>query len=244
MRRIYRFVFTNVGNYPTIIGEIGIPYDMDNKAAYQSGDYSSQIDAFDANLCALEKEMLSFTIWNYCPDNSNQWGDQWNGEDLSIWCSDGQLRSHNELHLDFGGRALLGFVRPFPILTPGTPKCLNYNLKQRTLKYVFAHEKSRGSDKSFETELFIPNIQFPDNIDVWVSSGVYSYDKDNQRLTWTCGCKSGSISSSEAENESEADGTVHHKILVRDIHSIDTRSIHEAAHAVESEGMCPSCSIM
>nr|KAJ3421396.1 hypothetical protein HK105_003653 [Polyrhizophydium stewartii] len=74
-----------VGNYPCIIGEIGLPYDMDDKQAYLTGDYSAQIRAMDFNMSALERNMLNFTLWNYCSDNNNIWGDQWNGEDLSIW---------------------------------------------------------------------------------------------------------------------------------------------------------------
>lgn len=32
--------------------------------------------------------MLNYTIWTYCPDNSHTWGDQWNGEDLTLWSAD------------------------------------------------------------------------------------------------------------------------------------------------------------
>ncbi|KAH9255868.1 hypothetical protein BASA81_006042 [Batrachochytrium salamandrivorans] len=74
-----------MGNYPCIIGEIGIPFDMDDKNAYLTGDYTSQTQALDANMWALERSLLNFTLWNYCADNTNLWGDQWNGEDLSIW---------------------------------------------------------------------------------------------------------------------------------------------------------------
>lgn len=39
---------------------------MDNKAAYTSGDYSSQIRAMDANHYALEGTNVGFTLWTYC----------------------------------------------------------------------------------------------------------------------------------------------------------------------------------
>ncbi|KAI9144532.1 glycoside hydrolase superfamily, partial [Paraphysoderma sedebokerense] len=70
---------------PTILGEIGIPYDMDDKYAYYMGDFSSQIQALDCNLRAIESNLLNVTLWNYCPDNSYEWGDGWNGEDLSLY---------------------------------------------------------------------------------------------------------------------------------------------------------------
>ncbi|KAF9195938.1 hypothetical protein BGZ50_002967 [Haplosporangium sp. Z 11] len=78
-----------IGQHPTLIGEIGIPYDMNNGKSYKSnGNYKDQIKAMDANMYALESNHLNFTLWNYCPDNSHKWGDMWNGEDLSLWCKD------------------------------------------------------------------------------------------------------------------------------------------------------------
>ncbi|KAJ3271920.1 hypothetical protein HK104_004602, partial [Borealophlyctis nickersoniae] len=77
-----------LGDYPCLIGEIGIPYDMDDKHAYRTNDFTSQLSAMDANMHALESNLLHFTLWNYCSDNTHAWGDQWNGEDLSLWSRD------------------------------------------------------------------------------------------------------------------------------------------------------------
>jgi len=78
-----------IGQHPTLIGEIGIPYDLNDGKSYRpNGNYKDQIKAMDANLYALESNHLNFTLWNYCPDNSHKWGDQWNGEDLSLWSKD------------------------------------------------------------------------------------------------------------------------------------------------------------
>lgn len=94
-----------MGEHPMLFTEIGIPYDMDDKYAYKTGDYSSQIRAMDANHFALEGSGTNgFNIWQYMTEvrrisrqefhllipsqNSHQWGDQWNGEDLSIFSKD------------------------------------------------------------------------------------------------------------------------------------------------------------
>ncbi|KAF1988178.1 glycoside hydrolase family 5 protein [Aulographum hederae CBS 113979] len=78
-----------MGDRPTVYTEIGIPFDMDDKHAYKTGDYSSQTSAMDANHFAIEgSEAQGFTLWVYVASNNHRWGDQWNGEDLSIYSKD------------------------------------------------------------------------------------------------------------------------------------------------------------
>lgn len=56
----------HMGAHPLIFTEIGIPYDMDDKHAYKTGDYSGQISAMDANHFALEGSTANgFTLWLY-----------------------------------------------------------------------------------------------------------------------------------------------------------------------------------
>lgn len=79
----------NMGAHPSLYTEIGIPYDMDNQQAYRTGNYSSQTSAIDANFFAVEGSGASgCTWWVYTADNTHEWGDQWNGEDLSIYSRD------------------------------------------------------------------------------------------------------------------------------------------------------------
>ncbi|KAF8595791.1 glycoside hydrolase [Ceratobasidium sp. AG-I] len=82
--------------YPTLIGEIGVPFDMDSKRSYgldgdgkHVGDYTSQTRALDCSLNGADgTNMINWTLWTYCADNSHVWGDGWNLEDLSLWSSD------------------------------------------------------------------------------------------------------------------------------------------------------------
>lgn len=56
----------HMGPHPMIFTEIGIPYDMDDRYAYRTGDYSSQVSAMDANHFALEGSTANgFTLWLY-----------------------------------------------------------------------------------------------------------------------------------------------------------------------------------
>ena len=89
-------ISTSSRAYPTIIGEIGTPFDMDGKRSYgwtdngkYAGDYSNQQKALDASLNAADgPNALNWTIWTYCPDSDHTWGDGWNMEDLSLWSVD------------------------------------------------------------------------------------------------------------------------------------------------------------
>ncbi|KAF9426523.1 hypothetical protein BGZ94_006398 [Podila epigama] len=72
--------------HAVIMGETGIPMDMHNKASYQNRyGAPKQSFALQMLLDAMDHAKMSFTLWNYCPDNTNLWGDKWNGEDFSIW---------------------------------------------------------------------------------------------------------------------------------------------------------------
>ncbi|PVU96208.1 hypothetical protein BB561_001334 [Smittium simulii] len=74
-----------IGLTPTVIGECGIPMDLNNKQAYLDGDYSQQINMMNSMLTSFEKTLtMNFTLWNYNPYNTNFYGDFWNGEDFSI----------------------------------------------------------------------------------------------------------------------------------------------------------------
>ena len=82
------------GKHPCILSEFGIPYDMDDKKAYKTGDYTSQSAALDANYFAAEGAGLEgHCLWLYSTNNDHKWGDQWNGEDLSIFSVDDKIPS-------------------------------------------------------------------------------------------------------------------------------------------------------
>lgn len=76
---------TYLGNIPVLMSETGMPFDMDNKKAYEDGRYVQQTAAIDALANALEGLKMHVTYWCYSSLNSHKWGDRWNNEDFSFW---------------------------------------------------------------------------------------------------------------------------------------------------------------
>jgi hypothetical protein len=166
-----------MGGVPTLIGEFGIPFDLQDKRAYRTGDFSQQIQAMDDSYQALEANLLSGTLWNYTADNDNRWGDQWNDEDLSIFSRDQQSDPND---LNSGGRALEAVVRPCAGKIAGEPLEMTFDLKGRTFEFTFRHDVSVEAP----TEVYVPNLQYPDGYRVEVSDGSYEMDRDAQRLIY------------------------------------------------------------
>ncbi|KAI8916174.1 glycoside hydrolase superfamily [Gorgonomyces haynaldii] len=228
------------GDYPCVFGEIGIPFDMDNKIAYQTGDYSQQIKAMDCNMSALERNLLSFTLWNYCSDNNNEWGDQWNGEDLSLWSDTDPDRKREGIPEDLnrGGRAVEAFCRPYPLLIPGEPTWINFDLEDKYFEVKFRRVDYHGDSNVFEA--YVPKLHFKkDSTSIWVSDGSYEWDEDNQRLLWTVDPANARYQSGENRRVS-AITTVHVLKMKAGTHI----EIEEDTHQDRESNACPSCNIM
>ena len=165
----------NLGLKPTLIGEFGIPFDLYNKESFQSGDFPQQIKVLDRSFRAMESNMLSYTLWNYTPDNNNQYGDRWNGEDLSIF-STSQMKG--EHCMNSGGRALEAAVRPYPYKIAGTPVSYHFNLDKSEYYLEFISDKTIN----VPTEIFVPDLHFIDGYTVSHTPGKLSFDKKNNLL--------------------------------------------------------------
>ena len=162
---------------PVLIGEFGIPFDLQNKRAFRTGSYSAQIKAMDRSMAAMDANFLSATLWNYSPDNTNLRGDLWNDEDLSIFSRDQQTYPED---LNSGGRAIEAVVRPYPLATAGRPIALHFDLRRKTLLYSFTHDPAIPAP----TEFFLPRFHYPRGIRVEAPLGRCERDEQNQRLRY------------------------------------------------------------
>ncbi len=164
-----------MGGIPTLIGETGLPFDLDEGQAFRDGDFSAHVAALDNYFDALDANLLNVTLWNYTADNTNARGDGWNGEDLSIFSRDQQADPSD---VNSGGRALAGVVRPYAIKTAGTPLRQSFELDGRVFEYAFAADPAIAAP----TEVFVPALQYPDGYALDLSAGAYRRDEGNQVL--------------------------------------------------------------
>ncbi|HMU38770.1 MAG TPA: cellulase family glycosylhydrolase [Pseudomonadota bacterium] len=166
-----------IPHVPFLLGEFGVPFDLDEGASFRTGDYSKQEAALDAYFGALDEKLLSGTLWNYTPDNANEWGDNWNGEDLSIFCAD-QKKGTGDLY--DGGRALSAVIRPYAKATAGIPLQMTFSMATRRFVFRFRRDPTVCA----KTEIFVPKYPYPNGFVVDITAGNWEYDPAQEVLFW------------------------------------------------------------
>ena len=149
-------------NMHVLLGETGIPFDMGSQTDYNA--------ALNRILKAVEANDLDYTLWCYYPTNTDQDGDEWNGENLSITTKD-------------GNRGILSAVRPFAFKY--SPMV---SISQRFDPFIQKYELELNLDHCPENDrvaldIFVPSCHFnPPTISV--SSGSFEYNETTQTLRW------------------------------------------------------------
>ncbi|PPQ71478.1 hypothetical protein CVT25_013388 [Psilocybe cyanescens] len=152
IRNIVENGYGSLGETPVLIGECGIPMDMNKKEAFETDDFVWQTRMMDAMITALEKSLVGFTLWNYNPENDDERGDDWNGENFS-WFSKKRALPPSLLYyeqdapsLDNGGRILPAVVRPYAAKTAGIPLSFEYEMNTGTFTYEWTNPAVIAAD--------------------------------------------------------------------------------------------------
>lgn len=168
------------GGAPTLIGEFGVPYDLEAGAAFEAwaagerdGVWESHATALGLMYDALDELQLHATQWNYTASNRNalRIGDGWNQEDLSIWSADQQ---DDPADPDSGGRAVEGFCRPFARAIQGRLAAMRFTQESR--RFVLAYDAD--PHVAAPTEIYAPRRQYPAGMVVRVEGGPARLDID------------------------------------------------------------------
>ncbi|MCX8012751.1 MAG: hypothetical protein N3A02_00485, partial [Rectinema sp.] len=146
LSRIQEHSAHQLGGVPTLLGEFGLPFDLNKRHAYRTGCFRTHEKALSAYYDALDACMMSATLWNYTADNTHEYGDGWNGEDLSVFCRE-----------DGGGRALRGFVRPYATAIAGKPVFMSFSLRSALFRFEYIPDFTIQAP----TEVFVPSLQYP-----------------------------------------------------------------------------------
>jgi hypothetical protein len=159
-----------MGNMPVMLGEFGLPMDLDKGKAYRrkgGNPYRKHEEALASYYNGVDDNLLHSTIWNYTADNTHEEGDRWNGEDLSIvslgWSGNegppGTTEPPAAPGLRAEPRAIRGWLRPYPMATAGTPLFLRWDYRKRRFRYRFRADSSIPAP----TEIFAPPECFGEN---------------------------------------------------------------------------------
>lgn len=203
LRDIKNYGQNQMRGAPSLIGETGIPFNLNGAKAYRTGDYRAQEDAMDNTISCLEENLLSFTLWCYTADNCHAYGDLWNREDLSLISVDTYKMSDRSsssrssssdsltgilstpesqpLKRDACARAPRAFVRPHAQRIAGVPSKSRFSLKHVRYELRFdsdALKRDGGllSALPRTTEVFVPHLHYPRGYTVAVSDGAFAIE--------------------------------------------------------------------
>ncbi|KDQ21322.1 glycoside hydrolase family 5 protein [Botryobasidium botryosum FD-172 SS1] len=205
LRNLVEAGYRSLGETPVIIGECGVPMDMNDGEAFRTGDFTWQEKMMDALISGLEQNLVGFTLWTYNPLNDDVNGDYWNGENFS-WFSKARAApalkslSQAEPALDEGARLLRAVVRPYPAKVAGIPLSFQYEVNTGAFVFEYANPStgftkrpqsaasvasppldSHGHIHARETEIFFPSSLARGRR--LIVQGVKSYKYDSARQT-------------------------------------------------------------
>lgn len=183
----------NIGITPCFMSETGMPFDLDDKSAYKTGNYSSQIKAWDTLGHALEKSKIHHTLWVYSAQNSHRFGDYWNGEDFSIYShghdhalehgDDDDVDHHIKVSKAHATRADRAIARPFPLTVSGALKTYKFHMEKGVFHLHIDGLDCLESKKG--TEIALPAFSFPkNNFNIKVTSGRYEFNSEERVVVW------------------------------------------------------------
>lgn len=164
---------------PLLVGEFGLPFDLNHKKMLQTGDYSRAVQAMSMYYSIFDVLEIGSMQWNYSVENSDELGDMWNRENLSIF-------AHGQ------GRGVQGFSRPFAPVVCGQRLLSKFADNRFTLRYLPHSANCAFPDPNACTIVYVPTAHFSLLADVTVRNAKSIVERlpDGNRLVYLWACPS------------------------------------------------------
>jgi len=168
----------SLGNIPVVLGEFGTYFDYGGIKNARSNGYMVAKEILDNNFEALEMLFLSRIIWGWSYEVTDERGDGWNGEHISV-IENGKPRGET------------AYSRPYAGFISGKPVHMHFYSPHH---YFDAEKGIVNPEREFElwfgskesdapTEIFIPyEVHYPEGFYVWITDGYVVYDHPNRKL--------------------------------------------------------------
>ncbi|KAM0749528.1 glycoside hydrolase [Meredithblackwellia eburnea MCA 4105] len=147
IRNILNSGLRSIGELPLILGETGVPFDLNGRNAFDTGDFHYQERMMDAICSACESNLVNFNLWNYNPLNNDEWGDSWNSENF-CWYSESDRTpaalkavegKGEDERLNVGARVLNAVERPYACKVAGIPLSTSFEMTTLDFTLSFAN---------------------------------------------------------------------------------------------------------
>ena len=164
-----------LGNAPVIFGEFGTYFNF-------QGDEDNHISSHVLNSYyeAFEALNVGSMLWCFSAENDAEYGEHWNHEDFSI------------IGPDQKPRGVFSYVRPYARATSGKQIRQSFHSPYHYWDPVEGEHPTHGeyvlemetAETDAATEIFVPDLQYPDGYYVWLSDGAAYLDAAHQLLLW------------------------------------------------------------
>lgn len=170
LSNIVKYARASLGELPIVIGEIGIPFDINGGA---NGNWTRHEQLLDALANGMEQAKVNgWCWWNYNPDNIPGPGDHWNKEDFSV-----VSRS--------GPRAVSPLVRPYAVRLAGLPMSSEFDRHVGSFSLRYANPaKPTSPSERVSNVIFLPTMHFAGDIEIEASDGEVEHHVQQQSLVW------------------------------------------------------------
>lgn len=179
MQKITAIVEHSLGNVPVVFGEFGTYFNFGGVDASIANDYAVSSHILDNYYEAFEALFQSQMLWCYSPDNVKDYGDRWNKEDFSVQDFEQRWRSETAWSRPYA-KALAGKPLETHFLSPHHYFDPDKGVVDPEREF-FVRYASKETDAP--TEIFVPDVHYPDGFYVWLSDGRAFFDPETRTLS-------------------------------------------------------------